>query len=177
MRKLDDVPRETREGPMIIILKSGCLGDPLREDWNKDEELEQWHTQDKAEPRAHLQNLKFWLERESTGCLMTGSLTNASPAETIKTVKPQSKIFLRMNLRVLKPWLPVGTTATFRKEGRLSLWPNTVGWHLVEFNTKISIHEAYESGEGFVISVGRGEYRRCFQSKALLKQRKHGGVH
>lgn len=56
MRKLDDVPSETWEGLMMIILKRGCLGDPLREDSNKGGELERWHTQDKAEPIAHLQN-------------------------------------------------------------------------------------------------------------------------
>lgn len=169
MRKLDNVPSETWQGLVIITLKSGCLGDPLREDRSKDEELDQWHTQDKAWAQGQLAEVKFWLERESMGCLIAGSLANASQAET--------KICLRKDLRVLKPWLPVGTTATFRKEGRLSLWPSTVGSHLVEFNTKTGIDEAYESGEGFVTSVGWGEDRRCFQSKALLKQRNHGGVH
>ena len=61
MRKLDNVPSETWQGLVIIILKSGCLGDPLREDRNKDEELEQWYTQDKAEPRADLQKLNSGL--------------------------------------------------------------------------------------------------------------------
>ena len=61
MRKLDNVPSETWQGLVIIILKSACLGDLLREDGNKDEELDRWHTQDKAEPRANLQKLNSGL--------------------------------------------------------------------------------------------------------------------
>lgn len=54
---------------------------------------------------------------------------------------------------------------------------NTMGSHLfaIEFNSKISLAEAYKRGERFVVSVGQEEYRSYFQSKAVLKQRKHRG--
>lgn len=126
---------------MIILLKSGVSRGPAQRGLKQ-----RWRTRTMAHTRqgwaqSRLAELKFWLEREATGCLMTGSLTKASQAETVKMVKPQTQICLRKDLRVLKPWLPVGTTATFGKEGRLSLWPNTVGSHLVEFNTKASMQE------------------------------------